>query len=64
MGFRVEISLRENVRGWIFVIYKEPTMKKAVKAVVFAGYFCCPGCEDAFKADPEKYMSKLPQFKK
>lgn len=27
-------------------------------------YFCCPGCEDAFKADPEKYMSKLPQFKK
>ncbi|MHC4637589.1 MAG: YHS domain-containing protein [Planctomycetota bacterium] len=26
-------------------------------------YFCCPGCEDKFKADPEKYITKLPQFK-
>jgi YHS domain-containing protein len=25
-------------------------------------YFCCPGCPDAFKADPAKYMAKLPQF--
>lgn len=21
--------------------------------------FCCPGCSDTFKADPEKYMTKL-----
>ena len=25
-------------------------------------YFCCPGCDAKFKADPEKYLSKLPQF--
>ncbi len=25
-------------------------------------YFCCPGCPDAFKADPAKYIDKLPQF--
>lgn len=27
-------------------------------------YFCCQGCEDKFKAEPEKYLAKLPQFKK
>ncbi|MHC4624061.1 MAG: YHS domain-containing protein [Planctomycetota bacterium] len=26
-------------------------------------YFCCPGCPEKFKADPEKYVAKLPQFK-
>jgi len=26
-------------------------------------YFCCPGCEDKFKAEPQKYLAKLPQFK-
>ena len=26
-------------------------------------YFCCPGCIGKFKADPEKYLAKLPQFK-
>ena len=25
-------------------------------------YFCCAGCPDVFKANPEKYISKLPQF--
>ena len=25
-------------------------------------YFCCQGCIDEFKKDPEKYLSKLPQF--
>ena len=25
-------------------------------------YFCCPGCDSKFKADPEKYVAKLPQF--
>ncbi len=25
-------------------------------------YFCCPGCKEKFEADPEKYLSKLPQF--
>ena len=25
-------------------------------------YFCCAGCDVKFKADPEKYIAKLPQF--
>ncbi len=25
-------------------------------------YFCCSGCDSKFKADPEKYIAKLPQF--
>ncbi len=27
-------------------------------------YFCCKGCETKFMQDPEKYIAKLPQFKK
>jgi len=27
-------------------------------------YFCCPDCKAKFDADPEKYIAKLPQFKK
>ena len=27
-------------------------------------YFCCAGCETPFLESPEKYLSKLPQFKK
>lgn len=26
-------------------------------------YFCCAGCIEKFKAEPEKYISQLPQFK-
>ena len=26
-------------------------------------YFCCPACKGEFEKDPEKYISKLPQFK-
>ena len=25
-------------------------------------YFCCAGCEKPFEENPEKYVSKLPQF--
>jgi YHS domain-containing protein len=25
-------------------------------------YFCCPLCKNEFEKDPEKYISKLPQF--
>ena len=25
-------------------------------------YFCCPDCKGKFLAEPEKYLSKLPQF--
>lgn len=27
-------------------------------------YFCCPACVEQFNKDPEKYISKLPQFQK
>jgi len=27
-------------------------------------YFCCVGCKGKFEKEPEKYMSKLPQFNK
>jgi len=27
-------------------------------------YFCCPDCKAKFLAEPEKYIAKLPQFKK
>ena len=27
-------------------------------------YFCCEACKAKFKADPQKYLPKLPQFKK
>lgn len=26
-------------------------------------YFCCPGCKEKFEKEPDKYTSKLPQFK-
>jgi YHS domain-containing protein len=25
-------------------------------------YFCCKDCVEVFKADPQKYLAKLPQF--
>jgi YHS domain-containing protein len=27
-------------------------------------YFCCPSCKPEFEKNPEKYISKLPQFAK
>ncbi len=27
-------------------------------------YFCCAGCKEKFEKEPEKYLNKLPQFKK
>ncbi len=37
----------------VFTVYKS---KKV--------YFCCAGCMGTFKANPQKYLDKLPQFKK
>jgi len=45
-----------------------PIMRKAINKNIFTEYkgkkvyFCCAGCEPKFKADPEKYIAKLPQF--
>ncbi|MBL7106768.1 MAG: YHS domain-containing protein [Phycisphaerae bacterium] len=27
-------------------------------------YFCCAGCKEKFEKEPDKYISKLPQFGK
>jgi len=27
-------------------------------------YFCCTDCKEQFEKEPEKYLSKLPQFSK
>jgi len=45
-----------------------PLMGMAIDKSVFTEYkgkkvyFCCAGCIDGFKKDPEKYVAKLPQF--
>jgi len=46
-----------------------PIMGMAIDKNIFVEYkgkkvyFCCAGCEDKFKANPEQYIAKLPQFK-
>ena len=46
-----------------------PIMGGKINKSVFATYkgkkvyFCCAGCETPFLKNPEKYLSKLPQFK-
>lgn len=47
-----------------------PVMKSPINKELFIEYqgkkvyFCCPGCEDEFKKNSEKYLPELPQFKK
>jgi YHS domain-containing protein len=47
-----------------------PVMGGAINKDVFTEYqgrkvyFCCPACKTEFEKSPEKYISKLPQFKK
>jgi YHS domain-containing protein len=47
-----------------------PVMGGAINKDIFVEYqgkkvyFCCKECLDVFKANPEKYISKLPQFTK
>lgn len=47
-----------------------PVMGGAINKDVFVEYqgkkvyFCCPACIEEFQKDPEKYLSKLPQFNK
>jgi YHS domain-containing protein len=46
-----------------------PVMGGAIDKNVFVEYkgkkvyFCCPACKGEFEKNPEKYISKLPQFK-
>ena len=46
-----------------------PVMGGAIDKNIFTEYkgekvyFCCAGCVDKFKANPEEYIAKLPQFK-
>lgn len=45
-----------------------PVMGGAINKNIFTEYkgkkvyFCCPGCKEKFEKEPEKYISKLPQF--
>jgi YHS domain-containing protein len=47
-----------------------PVMGGAINKDIFVEYqgkkvyFCCKECLDVFKANPEKYIAKLPQFTK
>ena len=47
-----------------------PVMGGAVNKDIFVEYqgkkvyFCCPACVSEFEKNPEKYLSKLPQFQK
>jgi YHS domain-containing protein len=47
-----------------------PVMGGAIDKSIFVEYkgkkvyFCCKDCVEKFKADPEKYVAKLPQFAK
>lgn len=47
-----------------------PVMGGAINKAIFVEYqgkkvyFCCAGCPEAFQADPQKYLAKLPQFQK
>ncbi len=46
-----------------------PVMGGAINKDIFVEYkgkkvyFCCPGCEEQFNKEPEKYIAQLPQFK-
>ena len=46
-----------------------PVMGGSIDQAVFTEYqgkkvyFCCQECLDKFKAEPEQYLAKLPQFK-
>ena len=47
-----------------------PVMGGAINKDIFTEYkgkkvyFCCPDCQPEFDKDPEKYIAKLPQFRK
>jgi YHS domain-containing protein len=47
-----------------------PIMGRAINKEIFTEYqgkkvyFCCAQCKADFEKEPEKYLSKLPQFKK
>ena len=47
-----------------------PVMGRAIDKNIYTEYkgkkvyFCCSGCKEAFEKEPEKYLSKLPQFSK
>jgi len=46
-----------------------PVMGGAINKDIFTEYkgkkvyFCCAPCAEKFKANPQKYLAKLPQFK-
>jgi YHS domain-containing protein len=71
MSMEEHASMRQNAGK---AVAKEqttcPVMGNPINKNIFVEYqgkkvyFCCNGCPDIFKADPEKYLAKLPQFAK
>ena len=63
-----EIAQLEKVAAEAIEQTMCPVMEGAINKELFAEYkgkkvyFCCPGCEEQFLKEPEKYLSKLPQF--
>jgi len=62
------IEAKENVTSEVTEQTTCPVMGGAINTNIFTEYkgkkvyFCCPSCKDVFEKDPEKYISKLPQF--
>jgi len=62
------IEIKEDVTAAVTEQTTCPVMGGAINTNIFTEYkgkkvyFCCPSCKDVFEKDPEKYISKLPQF--
>lgn len=64
----VPAEVKEQVASAVTEQTTCPVMGGAINTSIFTEYkgkkvyFCCPSCKDEFEKDPEKYVSKLPQF--
>jgi YHS domain-containing protein len=62
------IEIKEDAAAAVTEQTTCPVMGGAINTNIFTEYkgkkvyFCCPSCKDVFEKDPEKYISKLPQF--
>jgi YHS domain-containing protein len=63
-----EIPEAESIAAEAIEQTRCPVMDGAINKELYAEYkgkkvyFCCPGCEEKFLEEPEKYIAKLPQF--
>ncbi len=63
-----QVVVKENVASEVTSQTTCPVMGGNINPNIFTEYkgkkvyFCCPSCKDIFEKDPDKYISKLPQF--